>query len=81
MFTFPDPGVLSAPVFSFLDGGAVLWPSIGAVLAWMLVAAFVGTSLGLLREALRGTQRRPAEKAAAPQIARVAPAHDCCEAA
>jgi len=80
MFT---PEILSVPVFSALDGGAVSWPTIGAVLAWMLIAAFVGSSLGLLREALRGTERTRAanKKIADSPLAPVAPAHGCCEAA
>jgi hypothetical protein len=80
MFT---PEILTVPIFSALDGGAVAWPTIGAVLAWMLIAAFVGSGLGVLREALRGPVRTRAAKksvAEAP-LAPVAPAHGCCEAA
>ena len=79
MFTLPQ--MLSLPVFSGLDGGAMQWPTIGAVLAALLIAAFVGTALGLLREAVIGTQRRRAEKVAEPQLAAVARDHGCCEAA
>jgi len=77
------PEILTVPVFSALDGGAVPWPTVGAVLAWMLIAALVGTSLGLLREGLRGTERtRAAEKTVGESApAPVAPAHGCCEAA
>ncbi|MFI5398600.1 MAG: hypothetical protein ACHQ9S_23985 [Candidatus Binatia bacterium] len=80
MFT---PEILTVPVFNALGSGTVLWPTIGATLAWMLIAAFVGSSLGLLREALRGTERtRVAKKRVVEShLAPVAPAHDCCEAA
>jgi len=79
MFT---PEILSVPVFSMLDGGAVLWPTIGAVLVWMLIAAFVGSALGLLREGLRGTEpTHVARKKIAESHVGVAPTHGCCEAA
>ena len=80
MFT---PEILSVPVFSMLDGGAVLWPTIGAVLVWMLIAAFVGSALGLLREGLRGTEppRVARKKIAESRPAPIAPAHGCCETA
>jgi hypothetical protein len=79
MFT---PEILSVPVFSMLDGGAVLWPTIGAVLVWMLIAAFVGSALGMLREGPRGTEpTRAARKKTAGSHAGMAPAHGCCEAA
>ncbi len=74
MFT---PEILSVPVFSVLDNGVVAWPTIGAVLAWMFVAAGVGSLLGLLRET-RPTpvRRRAAEKPAAEaHPTGVAPAH------
>jgi hypothetical protein len=61
MFT---PQILTVPIFSALDGGAVTWPTIGAVLATMLIAAFVGSALGVLREGLRGTERTRAAKKA-----------------
>lgn len=79
MFT---PEILSMPVFSALDGGVMALPSVGAVLAWMLIAAFVGSALGLLREALRGTERTPVATKGAAEV-RVAPtprAHECYEA-
>ena len=80
MFT---PEILSVPVFSMLDGGAVLWPTIGAVLVWMLIAAFVGSALGLLREGLGGTERTRVarKKIAESNVAGVTPTHGCCEAA
>lgn len=80
MFTLE---ILSVPVFSALSGGAVVWPTIGAVLAWMLVAAFVGSLLGLLRETLRTPLRTRAasKKSAEAPLARVASAQGCCEAA
>jgi hypothetical protein len=60
------PKILSVPVFSVLGSGAVLSPTVGEVLASMLIAAFVGSLLGVLREGLRGTERpRAAEKTVA----------------
>ena len=80
MFT---PEILTVPVFSALGSSAVPWPTIGAVLAWMLLAAFVGSALGLLREALRGTERRRVEnrRVAELHVARVARARGYSEAA
>ena len=80
MFT---PEILSVPVFSMLDGGAVPWPTIGAVLASMLIAAVVGMALGFLREGLRGTEPTHVErkKTAESHVTGVAPALGCCEAA
>jgi tetrahydromethanopterin S-methyltransferase subunit C len=79
MFTLSQ--ILSLPVLSGLDAGAMQWPTIGAVLVSLLIAALVGTVLGLLREAAIGMQRRPGEKVAAPQCAAVADDHGYCEAA
>jgi ABC-type antimicrobial peptide transport system permease subunit len=75
------PEILSVPVFSALGSGAV--PTSGAVLAWMLIAAFVGSLLGVLRAALRGTaQTRVANtRVVESHLAPVAPAHGCCEVA
>lgn len=80
MFT---PEILTIPVFSALGGGAVPWPTSGAVLVWMLIAAFVGSLLGLLREAVRGTERtRVAKKRVVEsRLTPVAPAHGCGEVA
>ncbi len=80
MFT---PEILTVPIFSALDGGAVLWPTIGAVLAWMLVAAFVGSALGVLRQAVGAPIRKRAEKSrvAEVHVAPVASARECGAAA
>jgi hypothetical protein len=75
MFT---PQMLTVPIFSALDGGAVAWPTIGAVLAAMLMAAFVGSALGVLREGLRGTERTRAEKKAVVETS-PAPVASTCE--
>jgi hypothetical protein len=77
------PEILSVPVFSALGSGAVPWPTSGAVLAWMLIAVFVGSSLGLLREVLRGTERTGVAKKRVVEShpAPVAPAHGCGEVA
>ena len=79
MFTLPQ--ILSLPILSGLDAGVIQWPTIGAVLASLLIAALVGTALGLLREAVGPTQRGRAEKAAEPQLAAVADDHRYCKAA
>lgn len=80
MFT---PEIVTFPVFSMFGSGAVLWPTLGAVMAWMVIAAFVGSALGLLREGLRGTGRtRAANKQIADSpLAPVAPAQGYREAA
>jgi hypothetical protein len=73
---------LSVPVFNSLGSGAVLSPTIGEVLAWMLIAALVGSLLGLLREGVRGSEGTYAEKKTAAEThpAPVAPAHGYREA-
>ena len=77
------PEILSVPVFSAMGSGAVPWPTSGAVLAWMLIAVFVGSALGLLREALRGTDRiRVANRRVVEShLAPGAPAHSCGDVA
>jgi hypothetical protein len=75
------PEILSVPVFSMLDGGAVPWPTIGAVLVWMLIAAVVGIALGFLRENLRGTEPTPVARKKMGESHVGATAHGCCEAA
>jgi hypothetical protein len=49
----------------------------------MLIAAFVGSALGLLREGLGGTERTRVarKKIAESNVAGVTPTHGCCEAA
>ena len=49
MFTFPQ--IVSLPILSSLGSGAALWPTAGGVIAWMLLAALVGSALGILRDA------------------------------
>lgn len=61
MFTIPN--LMALPVFGgFAAGTSLLWP-IGVVLGWMLVAALVGSFLGMLREYDEttdpGTERLP----------------------
>lgn len=55
---FPTPEFLSVPMFSSLGSGTVLYPTVGAVLAWMLIAGFVGSVLGMLRTGLRAPEGR-----------------------
>ncbi len=80
MFT---PQILSIPVLSVLGSGTVLYPTVGAVLAWTVIAAFVGSALGLLRESLRPAKRRDARaaKAADRPVAPVLRPEECCEVA
>ncbi len=80
MFT---PEILTVPVFSAWGSGAVLYPTVGVVLVWMVIAAFVGSALGLLREGLRVPAGRRADSLtiAGRHGAPVASARECCEAA
>ena len=48
MFTLPY--VISAPAVIGLNFGSMDWPTAGVFLAWMAVAALVGSALGFLRE-------------------------------
>ncbi len=79
MFT---PEILTVPVFSALGSGAVFYPTIGAVLVWMVIVAFVGSALGLLREGLHVPPPRRADDAdVARPVTSVATARECCQAA
>ncbi len=80
MFT---PEILTVPVFSGLGSGAVLYPTTGVVLAWMVIVAFVGSALGLLREGLGASERRRADRArvAHRAITPAAGARECHQAA
>jgi hypothetical protein len=42
------PRLLSVPLLAVFGNGAD-WPTLGAVLAWALVAALVGSGIGALR--------------------------------
>ena len=53
MFVFP---VMSLAVWSSLGSGTADWPTVGAVLGWMLLAALVGSGLGILRDSTRGAR-------------------------
>ena len=48
------PVFMSAPVFGTLSSGGADWPTLGAVIGWLLLAAVVGSALGILQ---RGTRR------------------------
>jgi hypothetical protein len=50
---FALPQVISVPLLSSVAGVQMDWPWLGAFLAWVAVAALVGTSLGFLREHTR----------------------------
>jgi amino acid transporter len=79
MFTLPQ--IMSLPVLSGLDAGVMQWPTIGAVLAALLIAALVGAALGLLREGISPTRPGRAEEVAEPRLAAVADDHRYCKAA
>lgn len=55
---FALPKLLSLPVLGGLYGSVLDWPAIGPVLAWFVIAAFVGVSLGFLRELTSGSGPR-----------------------
>ncbi len=47
MFAFPQ--IISVPALVGMNATAIEWPTLAAFLAWTLIAAFVGTLLGMLR--------------------------------
>ena len=44
----------SIPLMSGIGSGAVEWPTLGALFAWTLLSALVGSGLGVLRAGLHG---------------------------
>jgi len=48
MFTLPQ--IITSPLLANLGSGAATWPTVGALLAWAMIAALVGSALGILRE-------------------------------
>jgi hypothetical protein len=70
---FAIPQIISVPALAGMGATAIEWPSVGAFLAWMMIAAFVGTLLGMLRnmaalppsdrgvDSVRPTNRLPAD--------------------
>ncbi len=79
MFT---PEILTVPVFNALGSGAVLYPTVGLVLAWMVIVAFVGSALGLLREGLDMPKRHRlgSTKVAHRPVTPAAGTRECCQA-
>jgi len=51
MFSFPQ--MIGVPILVGLDAGTAHWPTVGVVLSWMLLAALVGSGLGILRDLTR----------------------------
>lgn len=51
---FPIPQMMAAPALTGVGAMTLDWPTLGVFLAWMLIAALVGTGLGALRRL--GTQ-------------------------
>ena len=56
------PTVMAVPLMAAI-GSEATWPTLGAVLAWTLVAALIGSGIGLLRGGVHGasapTRRKP----------------------
>ena len=52
MFTLPQ--IVSVPLLNSLGSGTMVFPTVGIVLAWFMVAALVGAGLGILRQAIYG---------------------------
>ena len=46
---FAIPQLMAVPAMTGVGAMAMDWPTVGAFLAWTLIAAFVGTGLGALR--------------------------------
>ena len=44
----------SIPLMSSIGSGTIEWPTLGALLAWTLLSALVGSGLGVLRAGLQG---------------------------
>jgi hypothetical protein len=53
MFSLPQ--IVVTPILASLGSGSATWPTVGAVMAWALFAALVGSALGILREYTRTT--------------------------
>jgi hypothetical protein len=56
--------MLSASVLQSVGGGFAGGPSVGSVLAWVVLAAAVGVGLGMLRRSTGGGRRLPAARPA-----------------
>ncbi|HVN83845.1 MAG TPA: hypothetical protein VMW17_03275 [Candidatus Binatia bacterium] len=63
MMTMMTPGLVLIPTMGSF--GYEMWPTVGAIVAWALIAALVGSGLGLLRHAAPKARarvvRRPAK--------------------
>jgi len=59
MFTLPQ--IFTVPLLSSLGSGAATWPTVGVVFAWAMIAALVGSALGILRE-YRRSAATPADR-------------------
>jgi hypothetical protein len=77
MFTFPVTNMLAVPVM--LGGVKIDLPFVGVVFGWMLIAALVGSALGILRE-YTSPRRSPGARGTADE-AQVAVDHPHREAA
>ncbi len=56
---FALPHILSIPDVSGLYVAAIDWPTVGLFLGWLVIAAFVGSVLGFLREYTSRPQTSP----------------------
>lgn len=69
---FAIPQLLGVPAMTTVGALAMDWPTVGAFLAWTLIAALVGTGLGALR---RMTSPPPSVTQPLPAHAVVAHSH------
>ncbi len=51
MFAFPE--LMLSPVMSGLGIGVPVWPAVGAVFAWTMIAALMASVVGILTESTR----------------------------
>jgi hypothetical protein len=63
---FAIPQLMAVPALTSVGVMSMDWPTLGAFLAWTLIAAFVGTGLGALRRL--GAQPPPASRARVEQL-------------
>jgi hypothetical protein len=54
MFNLPQ--IVVTPILASLGSGSATWPTVGAVMVWLLLAALVGSALGILSEYARTTR-------------------------
>lgn len=70
---FAIPQMMAVPTLAGVGAMTIDWPMLGAVLAWALIAALVGTGLGALRRL--GAQAPPASRLRTSRGVLSVPAH------